>query len=165
MKILVAVGSKYGGTREIAEAIAATLRERGFETDLADACDVSSVRFYDVVIVGSAVYGGLWRRDASDLIHAHQVMLRSRAVYLFSAGITSVTKPDQPIDEAEQLATLVEAREHKRFNGRLDVEKLNIGEKALIKAINPPVGDFRDFEEVRAWASDIGVRLEDQAFA
>lgn len=165
MKILVAVGSKYGSTREVAETIAATLRERGYETDLADACDVSSVRFYDVIIVGSAVYGGLWRRDASDLMRAHQVMLRSRAVWMFSVGMTSVTQPDQPIDEAEQLATLVGAREHKRFDGRLDVERLNIGEKALVKAINPPVGDFRDFEEIQAWATDIGVRLQDQAFA
>jgi len=165
MKILVAVGSKYGATREVAEAIAETLRERGFETDLADACDVSSVRFYDAIIVGSAVYGGLWRRDASDLVRAHQVMLRAREVWLFSVGMTSVTSPDQPIDEAEHLAVLAEAREHKRFDGRLDVDRLNIGEKALIKAINPPVGDFRDFEEIRAWATDIGVRLQDQAFA
>jgi menaquinone-dependent protoporphyrinogen oxidase len=165
MKVLVAVGSKYGATREVAAAIAEQLRGLGYEVDAFDAADVNTVRYYDAVIVGSAVYGGLWRRDASALVRDNQVLLRAREVWLFSVGMTSITQPDQPLDEAEQLATLVDAREHKRFDGRLLVEKLNVGEKALIKAINPPVGDFRDFDEIRAWADDIGVLLRKDAFA
>ena len=165
MKVLVAIGSKYGATREVGETVAEVLRGRGFETDFADACDVASVRFYDAVIIGSAVYGGLWRRDAAALAKDNALTLRGRDVWLFSVGMTAVTKPDQPLDEAEGIATEVGAIEHKRFGGRLDVEKLNIGEKALIKAINPPIGDFRDFEEIRDWAENIAVRLQEDAFA
>ncbi len=91
--------------------------------------------------------------------------LRGRDVWLFSVGMTQVTKPDQPLDEAEALAVEAGAIEHKRFGGRIVVDKLNFGEKALIKAINPPIGDFRDFEEIRDWAHAVALRLQEDAFA
>jgi menaquinone-dependent protoporphyrinogen oxidase len=78
--------------------------------------------------------------------------------------MTQVTKPDQPLDEAEALAVEAGAIEHKRFGGRILFDKLNVGEKALIKAINPPPGDFRDFEEIREWAEGIAVRLQEDVF-
>lgn len=165
MKVLVAVGSKYGATREVGDVVAEVLRNNGFETDFADACDVPSVRYYDAVIIGSAVYGGLWRRDAAALAHDNAQVLRGRDVWLFSVGMTAVTKPDQPLDEAEGIAVEVGAIEHKRFGGRLDVEHLNVGEKALIRALNAPIGDFRDFEEIRDWAENVALRLQEDAFA
>jgi len=165
MKVLVAIGSKYGATREVGSAIADVLRAQGFETDVADACDVGSVRYYDAVVIGSAVYGGLWRRDASGLVKDNAVVLRGRDVWMFSVGMTQVTKPDQPLDEAEGLAVEVGALEHKRFGGRILIDRLNVGERALIKAINPPIGDFRDFEDVREWAEEIALKLQEDAFA
>jgi len=78
--------------------------------------------------------------------------------------MTQVTKPDQPLDEAEELAADAGAIEHKRFGGTIQFEKLNIGEKALIKAINPPPGDFRDFGEIREWAESIAERLKEDVF-
>ncbi len=165
MKVLVTVGSKYGSTREVGAEIVKVLRDKGFETDFEDACDVSTVRYYDAVIIGSAVYGSLWRRDAAGLVRENADLLRARDTWMFSVGMTSVTTPDQPIDEAEGLARLSGAIEHKRFDGRLELDRLNVGERALIKVINPPVGDFRDFDEVRAWAGDIAVRLSADAFA
>jgi menaquinone-dependent protoporphyrinogen oxidase len=165
MKVLVAVGSKYGATREVGAAVAEVLLERGFEVDFADACDVASVRFYDAVIVGSAVYGGLWRKDAAALVTDNATLLRGRDVWLFSVGMTQVTTPEQPLDEAESLAADAGAIGHKRFGGRIVLEKLNVGERALIRLINPPVGDFRDFEEIRDWAENVALRLQADAFA
>jgi menaquinone-dependent protoporphyrinogen oxidase len=159
MKVLVATGSKYGATRDIGKAIATELLALGFEVEFEDACDVKSVTYYDAIVLGSAVYGGLWRRDASGLIKDHREELLDRDVWLFSVGMTSVTEPGQPLDEAEQLAIDVRAHEHQRFDGRLDPELLNFGEKALIRAIKPPVGDFRDFKAVKAWSQRVGADL------
>jgi len=159
MKVLVATGSKYGSTREVGRVIAGELAALGFEVDNQDACDVLGVHFYDAVIIGSAVYGGLWRRDASDLVRDHTLDLHEREVYLFSVGMEPVVRPGQPLDEAEGLARDVRAREHMRFAGALDYERLNVGEKAIIRALNPPKGDFRDFAAIRDWAQKVGTEL------
>ena len=165
MKVLVAVGSKYGASREVATRIAEVIAAHGFEVDLQDACDVQGIHYYEAVILGSAVYGGLWRRDASGLLKDHLEELRSKDVWLFSVGMETVVKPGQPLDEADTFATDVQARDHARFPGAINWDKLNVGEKALIKALNPPKGDFRDFTAVREWADAVAAELEKIAAA
>ncbi|WP_430866745.1 flavodoxin domain-containing protein [Demequina aurantiaca] len=159
MKVLVAVGSKYGATRGLADVIGQEIGSVGFDVDVEDACDVLSVTAYDAVIVGSAIYGGLWRRDASALIEEHADELKKRDVWLFSSGVREVKEPGYATGEAEKLTELVGAEQHAMFAGALDYDRLNVGERAIIRAINPPMGDHRDFALVRDWAHEIGVRL------
>lgn len=163
MKVLVTAGSKYGSTRGVARAIAEELASQGFEVEYMDAHEVLSVAAYDAVILGSAVYGGLWRRDAEELITTHASILARRDVWTFSVGIETVVTEGQPRDEAYDLAASIGAREHKRFTGALDPDKLNVGERALLEAINPPLGDFRDFEAVRDWARTVALDLSELA--
>lgn len=163
MKVLVTAGSKYGSTRDVALAITEELMSQGFEAEYLDACDVLSVTAYDAVIIGSAVYGGLWRRDAEELVRNHAPALARRDVWTFSVGIETVVTDEQPIDEAPALAASVGAHEHKRFTGAIDPDKLNVGERALLSAINPPLGDYRDFAEVREWARAIAFELAELA--
>lgn len=163
MKVLVAVGSKYGTTREVGGVIAEVLEQHGFEVDAVDAADVRTVTPYDAVILGSAVYGGLWRRDASTLAKEHKDVLVTRDVWTFSVGMETVVVEGQPKDEAYAISDSLGAREHRRFAGALDADKLNIGERALIRALNPPMGDFRDFAEVRAWAETVAAQLREVA--
>ncbi|MDN4482001.1 flavodoxin domain-containing protein [Demequina lignilytica] len=165
MKVLVAVGSKYGATREVATRIAEDIRSHGFEVDLLDACDVQGIQYYEAVIIGSAVYGGLWRRDASALIKQHRDELIAKDVWLFSVGMETVVKPGQPLDESDGFAREVQAHDHARFPGAINWDRLNVGEKALIKALNPPMGDFRDFTAVREWAERVAAKLEELAAA
>ncbi len=160
MKVLVAVGSKYGATREVAQRIAEDIEGHGFEVDLQDACDVQGIHYYEAVILGSAVYGGLWRRDASYLVKEHLAELKDKDVWLFSVGMETVVEPGQPLDEADGFAKDIGAHDHARFPGALDWDKLNVGEKALIKVLNPPKGDFRDFSAVRDWAEEVAAQLE-----
>ncbi|WP_061962112.1 flavodoxin domain-containing protein [Demequina flava] len=159
MKVLVATGSKYGSTREVGEAIGAELTQRGFDVDVAEAADVKGVHFYDAFVIGSAVYGGLWRRDASALVSDNAEELRRRDVWLFSVGMSSVKTPGQQATEAKELASLVNAREYRLFDGALDYDRLNMGEKAIIRALNPPKGDFRDFAAIRDWAGSVATEL------
>ena len=163
MKVLVAVGSKYGSTREVAAAIAEVLSSEGFEVDLSDAADVRSVGSYEAVILGSAVYGGLWRRDASAMAKEFKPELAAREVWTFSVGMETVVVEGQPKDEAYAIAEALGAHDHKRFTGAIDTDKLNIGERALIRALDPPLGDFRNFDDVKAWAQGIAVRLNELA--
>ena len=51
------------------------------------------------------------------------------------------------------------ARDHRVFGGKLDKRQLSFGERALVTALRAPEGDFRDWDEIRAWASGIADRL------
>jgi menaquinone-dependent protoporphyrinogen oxidase len=47
------------------------------------------------------------------------------------------------------------------FAGRLDKDLLNVGERAMVTAMRAPLGDFRDWDAVRAWAADVAAQLRD----
>jgi menaquinone-dependent protoporphyrinogen oxidase len=48
---------------------------------------------------------------------------------------------------------------HRVFAGVLDKGDLGMGERVIVRALRVPMGDFRDFEEVSAWAREIAVAL------
>jgi menaquinone-dependent protoporphyrinogen oxidase len=66
-RVLVAYATKHGSTREVAEAIAARLRENGLDADLRCAADVEAVDDYASVVVGGSIYMGRWHGDARAL--------------------------------------------------------------------------------------------------
>jgi len=53
--VLVAHATKYSSTREVADAIAARLRESGIKTDLRAARELDSLEGYDAVVFGGAL--------------------------------------------------------------------------------------------------------------
>jgi menaquinone-dependent protoporphyrinogen oxidase len=160
MKVLVSAASKYGSTREIAEEIGRILRERGLEVALASAEEVSSVEDYDAVILGSAVYAGHWLKPARELADREAEAIAGKPVWLFSSGpIGEPPKPEEdPVDVGE-IAERTKAREHRVFPGKLDRVRLSFGEKAIVMALRAPEGDFRDWDDVRAWAGAIADAL------
>ena len=128
MKILVAVSSKHGSTREIAGSIAETVRKAGIEVELVDSEQVESVAPFDAVIVGSALHMGRWMGPARDLVTRSADALRTRPVWLFSSGPLGRDIID-PADAAEgmKLLELVRGREHRVFAGKADKHELGFG--------------------------------------
>jgi menaquinone-dependent protoporphyrinogen oxidase len=57
------------------------------------------------------------------------------------------------------MSRMVGARGHRVFPGRIDKARLSIGERAMVTAMRAPVGDFRDWDVVRAWAEEIAGQL------
>ena len=53
----------------------------------------------------------------------------------------------------------VHARGHRTFPGRLDPDRLGLGEKVVVGMLRAPKGDFRDFPAVTAWAGEIAQAL------
>ena len=66
---------------------------------------------------------------------------------------------EDPVDVAD-LITAVSARDHHVFAGALDKADLNMIERAAIRAVHAPYGDFRDWDEIEAWADTIADELE-----
>ena len=55
-KILVTYATRYGSTQEVAEKVAATLRESGLAVDVQPAKQVRTLDGYRAVVVGAPLY-------------------------------------------------------------------------------------------------------------
>ena len=160
MRVLVVVASKHGSTAEIAEALGRGLAERGIIAEVKDVSSVSELAGYDAVLLGSAVYAGRWMKSIRELIELRHEELLGRPVWLFSSG--PVGEPLRPAEDPVDVATIAAAldtRGHRVFPGKLDKSKLGLAEKALVMSMRVPDGDYRNWDEVAAWAGEIAAAL------
>lgn len=161
MNILVAVATRHGATLAIAETVASTIGQTAdADVDVVALDDVTSVDGYDAVVLGSAVYMGRWLGVARKFVDAHATELAARPVWLFSSG--PIGDPPQPNDDpvgVPELMRVTHARGHQTFSGRLQRHGLHLAEKTVVRALHVPDGDFRDFDAVKVWATDIGHAL------
>jgi carboxymethylenebutenolidase len=161
-RALVAYGSKFGSTAEIAEAIGTTLRVAGLEVDVKRAREDRSLEPYRAVVVGSAVYMARWRRDAMRLLRRRE--LAEREVWVFSSGPVGEDKgePDEKQKRwtkpkrVQRLVTRIGAHEHVVFGGRVSEDAGGFLRKSMAKNTPPEFRDRRDWAAIEAWAHDRG---------
>jgi menaquinone-dependent protoporphyrinogen oxidase len=167
-KVLVAYGSKYGATAEIADTIGKTLEAHGLEVDVSPAGRVGRVEDYDAVVLGSAVYAAHWRGDALRFLRRRKDWLSGHDVWLFSTG--PVGEEDEEADDEEterwtkpkkvrELAAEIGAHDHVVFGGKVD-EDGGFMRRKMAAGMAEDVRDRRDFEEISAWADQVASRLE-----
>jgi menaquinone-dependent protoporphyrinogen oxidase len=164
--ILVAYGSKYGATAEIAQRIGLVLREAGLTVNIERADLVQSLDNHAAVVLGSAVYAGQWMKEAAHFLGLHAPALATRPVWLFSSGPTGAGNPVEQMhgwsfpESLRPLADRIGPREIAFFHGRIDPHQLNFGERLLIAALRAEVGDFRNWAAIDAWAEAIAQALQ-----
>ena len=171
-RVLVVAASRHGSTAEIAAALASALAEcdagrTGGITAIAMPVEQRpDATAFDAVILGSAVYAGHWLESAREYAATHADVLRQRPVWLFSSGPIGAPPfpPDEPYD-VQPLTHLIGPRGHRTFPGRLDRSRLSFGERAMVTAMRAPLGDFRDWDAVRAWAAEIAGSIRTTAQA
>jgi menaquinone-dependent protoporphyrinogen oxidase len=130
--VLVAYASKHASTAEIAERIAAAMRDVGCDAQARPASEVRDVSEYGAVVLGSAVYAKRWQRDARSFARRHADALREMPVWLFSSGPFGAvdehpTAPMPPV--AERLAAQLGARDNVMFGGRVPTDPGNFVER------------------------------------
>jgi menaquinone-dependent protoporphyrinogen oxidase len=166
-QVLVTYGTKHGGTAEIAERIGQVLRQAGLTADVLPADRVSDLATYQAVVLGSAVYFGRWRKEAARFLKASEHELAEKSVWLFSSGPTGEGDPVELTDgwrlpEALQpIADRIQPRDIAVFHGVLDEKKLGAIDKWMIKNVKAPLGDFRDWDAITAWAKAIAAELRE----
>ncbi|EYR63179.1 flavodoxin [Actinotalea ferrariae CF5-4] len=160
MDVLVAVASRHGSTREIAEVIAHALASDGLTVTLAEPDDVESLEPYDAVVLGSSVYVGRWAASARSMVDRLAGELAARPVWLFSSGpLGDPPAPAGDPDEVPSLLTRLGARGHRTFGGALDKSRLALAERAVVALLQAPEGDFRNWPEIIDWAGGIAQEL------
>ncbi len=158
--VLIASASKHGSTFDIADEIARVLTARGLRVTDKPIEEIDSVNAFDAVVIGSAVYVGRWMPEAVTFISRHAAALTARPVWLFSSG--PIGEPPKPTEDPANLAEMIAktgARGHRIFAGRLEPDRLGLGERAIVAMLRAPKGDFRDFAAIGAWAAEIADEL------
>jgi menaquinone-dependent protoporphyrinogen oxidase len=160
MKVLVSAASKYGATSEIAQAVADVLAANGLEVTVVLPAQAGAIEEFDAVVLGSAVYMGQWMKPARELVERSAAALAARPVWLFSSGpVGEPAKPaDNPVDVAKILQA-TKARDHQIFTGKLVKTHLSFPDRAVASAIRAQEGDFRNWDDIRAWATSIAGTL------
>jgi menaquinone-dependent protoporphyrinogen oxidase len=160
MKVLVCAASKYGATSQIAQAVADVLAERGCEVTVLPPEKVGAVEEFDAVVLGSAVYMGQWMKPARELAERSAAALGARPVWLFSSG--PVGEPAKPADNPVDITKILQAskaRDHRTFTGKLIKKHLSFSDRAMASALRAQEGDFRNWAEIRDWATGIADAL------
>ena len=122
MHVLVAYGSKMGGTKGLAEMVATELEANGFKVDVMPARAIGDVTPYGAVIVGGALYSLRWHKDARRFIRKHRGALQTKPVWVFSSGPlddSAAKKEIPPVRFVKNALLQVHARGHATFGGRM----------------------------------------------
>ena len=163
MRVLIAYGTKLGGTAGIAEMLGQTLTDQGLDVDVRDAREVAGVAGYDAVVVGGALYAYRWHRDARRFVRRHHKELATKPTWLFSSGPlddSAAEKEIPPVPGVERAARRIGARGHRTFGGAMpaDAPGVIIGAMARDHA-----GDWRDPAAIARWAHEIALALQPPA--
>ncbi len=166
-QVLVAFATKYGATAEVAEKIGQVLRQIGLVVDVLPADSINDLTPYQAVVLGSAVYIGKWRKEAVKFLKVNEKMLAERQVWLFSSGPTGEGDPVELLNgwrvpKAQQpIIDRIQPRDVALFHGNVDIKKLNPIEKWMLNNVKSLIGDYRDWDEITAWAAEIGKTLKE----
>jgi menaquinone-dependent protoporphyrinogen oxidase len=163
MQVMVACASKHGSTEGIAQAIADRLRQQGHDAVAERVANVADLHGVQAVVLGSAVYAGSWMHEATEFAEGNADVLSTMPVWLFSSGPlgTEIHDEEEQPRQLPELTRVLHPRDHRVFFGALDHDKLGFGERMMVKAVNAPQGDFRDWDAIAGWADEIARDLSD----
>jgi menaquinone-dependent protoporphyrinogen oxidase len=169
IKVLVAYASKYGSTQEVAEAVAATLREGGLAVDLQPMRKVRTLAEYGAVVLGAPLYIGRWHKDAHNFLSRHREALTQRPVAFYTLGPTSKDEKEwqgvrAQLDQELAKYPWLKPVALELFGGKYDPAKLRFPD-SLIASLpasplhNAPASDVRHWTTIRIWASNLAPKL------
>ncbi len=167
-KVLVAFASIHGSTQEVAERIAATLRQHGLDVDLQPASKARSLEGYSAVVLGAALYMFHLHKDALNFLTRHQKTLSAGLpVAIFAGG--AFGKGDavewqevrNEVDKEMAKFPWLKPISVEIIGGKFDPARLHFPWNLIpgLKGMAP--SDLRDWDAIGAWAS----RLADQLMA
>jgi menaquinone-dependent protoporphyrinogen oxidase len=158
--ILVGYATRYGSTQEVAEAIAAALREEGIETDIRPMREVRTLAGYSAVVLGAPLIMFHWHKDALRFLSRHRKALAERPVAVFALGPVH-----DPYDEQEWQSSRAQLDKElakypwfkpaalELFGGEFDPAKLSFPINRF--AGKEPASDIRDWTAIRTWATGL----------
>ncbi len=158
-KVLVAYATRAGSTAGVADRVAEVLNRSGFATTAVQVGEVRDTAPYDAVVLGSSVRAGKLKPEALKFLDRNKADLGSKPFAAFVVCL-AMKEPDGK-SRATASAYLDPVRLRIKplseglFAGALNLEKLGLVERTIMKAMKAESGDFRKWDEVEAWAASL----------
>jgi menaquinone-dependent protoporphyrinogen oxidase len=162
--ILIAYATRYGSTQEVAERIAATLRESDLTVDVQPVKQVRTLDGYGAVVVGAPLYMFNWLKEARDFVSRHRAALEEMPVAVFALGPTEDKEEDwtetrQQLDKVLAKFPWLKPVAVELFGGKFDPARLTFPYNLIPALKRMPVSDIRDWDAIQAWANGLTERL------
>jgi menaquinone-dependent protoporphyrinogen oxidase len=156
-KILVAYASKAGSTIDIANRVAGKIAGDGNSVDVMPVNKVTDLSAYQAVILGSAIRIGAVLPEVTKFVEVNRDILKEKSFNIFVVCMTlnedneenrkTVSDYLEPIRQVALPAT------EGLFAGVMDLKKLNLIERLMMKSMKTPVGDFRKWNLIDDWTA------------
>jgi len=162
--VLVGYATRSGSTQEVAEAVAAALRDSGAEVDLRPMRDVRTLNGYRMLVLGAPLYMFRWHKDALAYLSRHQEAIQKLSVAVFALGPFHDEEKEWQSVRAQfdkELAKLpwFTPVAHEVFGGKFDPTKLRFPMNLIPALKKMPASDIRNWDAIRAWARDLAAKL------
>jgi menaquinone-dependent protoporphyrinogen oxidase len=160
-RVLVAYASKAGSTAEVAVKTGLLLAQRSLQVEVRPLANVTDLAPYQTVVLGSAIRVGKLLPEALTFIQQNQAALQQKAFSVFILCMTLAT--DNAANRTkvsaylEPVRALVKPASEGLFAGEMDLNKLRGIERLIILAMKTPIGDFRQWDQIGAWAENLAV--------
>lgn len=157
--VLVAYATKYGSTREVAEAVGEELAARGLSVDVRPAREVRDVSGYSAVVAGTAMYYFMLRGEFKRLMSRNRRDLTARPVAIFAMGPMNDT-PEEieqargALDKYLAKAEWLKPSAVTVFGGKFDPAVLRFPDNNRFMRDMAP-SDARDWDKIRGWAAGL----------
>ena len=163
--ILVAYATKFGSTREVAEAVAATLREGGQTVDCQPVKKVRSLDGYAAVVLGAPLYMFRWSGGAKGFLSRQHQALLERPVAVFALGPFHDDAKERQDARGQLDKELLKFPWFtpvaiEIFGGKFDPATLSFPYNLLPALKQMPPSDARDWTAIRAWALGLAAQLQ-----
>jgi menaquinone-dependent protoporphyrinogen oxidase len=161
-RILIAYASKKGSTTEIAQAIGKELQTAGHGVEVMEMGTVTSLTGYNAIVIGGPMYVGKIE-GMGKFVKRHSAELARVPVAGFVVCLAAAAKDPEGMAWAEKAlhAALDPLRPVAEtiFAGRLDPSKLSWLQRWMTEKAKSPVGDFRDWTAIAAWARELPEKM------
>jgi menaquinone-dependent protoporphyrinogen oxidase len=167
IKVLLAYASTHGSTQEVAEAVAATLRDHGLAVDLQPVRNVRTLEGYHAVVLGAPLYMFHLHKDALRFLSRHQKALSDGLPVAIFAGGPFATGDEKEWQEVrkqldQELAKYPWLRPVtvEVVGGKFDPARLHFPWNLIPALKQMPPSDLRDWAAIGAWADSLAAQLQ-----